>query len=312
MILVTGSLAFDFIMNFPGRFGDQIMPDKIHVLNLSFLTDRLRNNLGGTAGNVAYNLSLLGERTAILATAGKDFAPYKKFLKKNKVNTEYIRVYKDTYTSNYFVIVDELDNQLGGFYSGAMERAERLSVKDVQDKIKLAVIGPSTPMAIFKFARECQGLGIPFLFDPGMQIPRLNKEQLLRGLAGAKIFIANDYEFALILKKTGLTKRSLLKQVEILITTLAEKGSIIDTRNKTIKIRAARPKNTCDPVGAGDAYRAGFISGYLRGFNLKTCGQMGSVCAVYTVEKYGTTTHCFTKRGFEKRYQENYEETLKL
>ena len=312
MILVTGSLAFDFIMNFSGRFSDQIIPDKIHILNLSFLTDRLRKNFGGTAANVAYSLALLGKKTTILATAGKDFATYKKFLKKNRVETKYIKIYKNSYTSNYFAVVDKSDNQLGGFYSGPMDKASRLSIKGVKDGIRFAVIGPSAPAAIYKFSKECQELKIPFLFDPGMQIPRLGKKQLLASLFGAEILIANDYEVALIFQKTGLTKTSLLKKVKILITTLAEKGSIIDIQNKTYKIKAAKPKNTSDPTGAGDAYRAGFLAGYLRGFDLKTCGQMGSVCAVYTVEKYGTTTHRFSKKQFIKRYKENYGEEIKL
>jgi len=312
MILVTGSLAFDFIMNFPGRFSDHIMPEKIHILNLGFLTDRLRKNFGGTAANTAYNLVLFGEETAILATAGRDFTSYKKFLKKNRVETKYIKIYRNTFTSNYFAVVDQSDNQLGGFYSGPMEKADRLSVKDVKENINFAIIGPTSPAAIFKFSKECQKMDIAYLFDPGVQIPRLNKRQLLSGVAGAKILIANDYEVALLLRKIGLTKRALLKKVEILITTLAEKGSIVETENKAVKIRAARPKNTCDPVGAGDAYRAGFLAGYLRGFDLKTAGQIGSVCAAYTVEKYGTTTHRFTKKEFEKRYKENYGGEIKL
>ena len=201
---------------------------------------------------------------------------------------------------------------MGGFYFGAMDKDERLSIKSVKDKISFVIIGPSTQDSIFKFSRECQELKIPFLFDPGMQIPRLNKKQLLTSLFGVEILIANDYEVALLLKKIGLTKKALLKKVEILITTLAEKGSIVETKNKSVKIKAARPKNTCDPVGAGDAYQAGFLAGYLRDFDLKTCGQMGSVCAAYTVEKYGTTTHRFSKREFEKRYKKNYREEIKL
>lgn len=312
MIIVAGSIAFDFIMNFPGRFRDHIMPDKIHVLNLGFLTNRLRKNFGGTAANTAYNLALLGLKPALLATAGKDFGPYGKFLKKAGIKTKYIKTYKSDYTSNYFAVVDQSDNQLGGFYSGAMDKSNQLSLQNIKEPFGFMIIGPSTPKAMAKFSRECQKFNIDYLFDPGVQLPRLTKQQVLTGINSAKILIANDYEMSLIQKKTKLTKKALLKKASILVTTLAEKGSIIETKDKIIKIKAAKPKNTSDPVGAGDAYRAGLVTGYLKGFDLKTCGQMGSVTAAYTVEKYGTTTHRFTKKEFCRRYEKNFGKILRL
>jgi len=312
MIIITGSLAFDFIMNYPGRFADQIIPEKIHILNLSFLTEKLNKNLGGTAGNIAYNLSLLRKKTAILATAGKDFGLYKKFLSKSGVLTKYIKIIEDDYTSNYFAVVDQSDNQIGGFYSGAMAKAKTLSLRTIKEKIDFVVISPTDPEAMIKFAKECKQLKIPYLFDPGMQLPRLSREQLQKGVFGAEILIGNDYEINLSQKKLKLNKRSLLTKVKILITTLAEKGSLIETKKKTIKIKTAKPKEICDPVGAGDAYRGGFIAGYTNGLNLKTCGQMGAVCAVYTVEKYGTTTHKFSKKQFCQRYKNNFGKTLKV
>lgn len=312
MIIVAGSLSFDFVMNFPGKFGDHIMPDKIHVLDLSFLTEKLSKNFGGTAANIAYNLALFGERPAIFAPAGKDFSPYKRFLKKSGVETRYIKIYKNDFTSNYFAIVDQSDSQLGGFYSGAMTKTTSLSLKNIKKSIDFMIISPTDPKAMFKFALECQELKIPYLFDPGMQLPRLKKTQLLKGINGARILIGNDYEISLIEKKLGRGKKVLLKKEMILITTLAEKGSIIETRNRKVKILPAKPLNTSDPVGAGDAYRAGFMVGFLRDFDLKTCGQMGSVCAAYTVEKYGTTTHRFTKKQFCDRYKHNFNIKLKL
>ncbi|MBU0619187.1 carbohydrate kinase family protein [Patescibacteria group bacterium] len=310
MIVVAGSIAFDFIMNFPGRFADQIMPDKIHILNLSLLTDKLRKNYGGTAANTAYNLALLGEKPAILATAGKDFSAYKKFLNKAKVNTQYIKIYKNDYTSNYFALVDQSDNQIGGFYIGAMTKASHLSLKKIKPKPRFMILGPTVPQTIIQLAQECQKLNIPYLFDPGVQIPELSASQILTGLRQTEILIGNDYEIAMLKKKTSLNQSALLKQVKILVTTLAEKGSVIKTQNKTITIKAAQPKNTCDPVGAGDAFRAGFVSGYLKNFDLKACGQMGSVSAAYTVEKYGTTTHRFTKKQFCDRYKLNFKTNL--
>lgn len=310
MIVVTGSLSFDFIFNFPGKFSDHIMPEKIHILNLSFLTEKLNKNFGGTAGNIAYNLALLGERPIVLSSAGKDFSPYKKFLTKSGVNTKYIKIYKNDFTSNYFAVVDQSDNQIGGFYAGAMSKTINLSLEKIKESISFVIISPTEPKAMIKFVDECQDLDISYLFDPGMQLPRLAKSQLLKGVLKAKILIGNDYEINLIQKKLGINKKKLLKKVEILITTLAEKGSIVETKGKTIKIKTAKPLNTSDPVGAGDAYRAGFIKGFLSGFDLETCGQMGSVTAAYTVEKYGTTTHKFTKKQFCDRFKKNFKKTI--
>lgn len=312
MIVVAGSLSFDFVMNFPGKFVDHIMPEKIHILNLSFLTNKLNKNFGGTAGNIAYNLSLLGQKASIWASVGKDFSPYNRFLKRSGVNTSYIKIYKKDFTSNYFAVVDKSDNQIGGFYAGAMSKDKNLSIKRVKEPIDFVIISPTTPEAMAKLAIECQEAKIPYLFDPGMQLPRLTKRQLERGIGGAQILIGNDYELGLIQKKLGVKKKKLLKGVSVLITTLAEKGSIIETKKGKIKIKSAKPEKVSDPVGAGDAYRAGFIAGFLMGFDLTTCGQMGSVCAAYTVEKYGTTTHRFTKKEFCGRFRKNFEKTLNL
>jgi adenosine kinase len=310
MVVVAGSLSFDFVMNFPGRFADQIMPEKIHILNLSFLAERLNKNFGGTAANIAYGLSLLGEKAAILAPAGRDFGAYRRFLKKSGVLTKYIKVYKSEFTSNYFAVVDQSDNQIGGFYAGAMSKTGRLSLKKITEPVDFVIISPTDPQAMVKLATECQEMGLPYLFDPGMQLPRLSASELARGAYGAKILIGNDYEVGLMLKRLGLTKKRLLRKVGILVTTLAERGSLIETLEKKIKVAPGRPKNTSDPVGAGDSYRAGFMAGFLKDLDLKTCGQMGSISAVYTVEKVGTTTHCFTRGEFCDRYKRNFKKEL--
>lgn len=317
MIIVVGSLSFDFIMNFPGRFSDHILPDKIHILNLSFLTEKLHKNFGGTAGNIAYNLALLKNKVSILASAGKDFNVYQKFLNQAGVNTKYVKKYLTDFTSNYFAVVDKLDNQIGGFYAGVMTQAAKLSLNNIKDPISFVIISPTVPEAMIKLAVECQRLKIPYLFDPGMQLPRLTKEQLLQGISGAKILIGNDYEVSLMQKKLNFTSRMLKSKVDILITTLAEKGSFIEAKNppaggKKIIVASAKPAKVLDPVGAGDAYRAGFMAGFMRKFSLKTCGQMGATAAVYTVEKYGTTTHQFTTKEFCARYKKNFGEELKL
>ncbi|TSC53370.1 MAG: adenosine kinase [Microgenomates group bacterium LiPW_16] len=303
-IIITGSLAFDFIMDFPGKFSDHILPEKIHAINLSFLVKTMKKQRGGTAGNIAYNLALLGLRPTILAAAGNDFADYKNFLKKSGVDTSMIRIIRVEPTASAFIFTDMADNQITGFYPGAMRQATKLKIEAAD----FVVIAPNEPEAMINFAKECQKFGIPYLFDPGMQLPRLSVEDLACGVRVAKILIGNDYEMALINEKL---KRKMDKD-KILITTLGEKGSIIEADGKIYKIPPAKPKKVLDPTGAGDAYRAGFLAGYLRGFHLSVCGKMGSVCAVYTVEKYGTQTHRFTLREFTERYKQNFKQNLSI
>ncbi|OGF99153.1 hypothetical protein A2Y99_00705 [Candidatus Gottesmanbacteria bacterium RBG_13_37_7] len=313
MILVTGSLAFDQIMDFPGNFQDHILPDKIHMLNVSFLVREMRKGFGGTAGNIAYNLSLLGIRCAVMGVVGEDFATYREFLEKNEIDTSLIKTVRELWTSSAYGITDQNDNQIWGFYSGADILSDNLSLLSVDRKIDFGVIAPQNPQAMLKYASEYQKMKIPYLFDPGMQLPWLNSLQLTSAFRGAKIIIGNDYEIKVMEKKTGISPLSnLSKNKIIVITTLGEKGSVISFEGKEIKVLPAKVESTADPTGAGDAYRAGFLAGYLRGNSLKTCGQMGSVCSAWTVEKFGTTTHSFTSNEFERRYRENFKEEIKL
>lgn len=312
MILITGSLAFDHIMNFPGKLGDNIMPEKIHMLNASFLVEDMRKSFGGTAGNIAYSLSLLGIRTAILGIAGEDFETYKEFLEKNEIDTSYIKLVNNLYTSTAFGITDSRDNQIWGFYAGADKMTDHLSVFDVNGKIDFGVIAPNNPRAMVKFAREYTQANIPYLFDPGMQLPWLTGADLRTAFKGAKIIISNDYEMSLVEKKLETPLDNYAREGKIIITTLGPAGSRIVSEGKTINILAARVKSATDPAGAGDAYRSGFLAGFLRGFSLRVCGQMGSIVSAYTVEKFGTTTHQFTIDQFVRRYKENYTEEIQL
>ncbi len=299
-VLVTGSLAYDVIMDFPGRFADHIDPTKTHILNLSFLVDSLKKQKGGTAGNIAYNLALLEVPVTILGSAGRDFNEYYEFLQKAGVDVSNIKIVKNEQTSQAFIITDKADNQITSFYQGSMKNNSSLKISDLSQKSEFAVISPNDPLAMINFALECKELDIPYMFDPGMQLPRLTDQDLITGIAGAKILIGNDYEIGMIKKRLKVVK------TEILITTFGEKGSLIQTKDQAVKVKAAKPERVVDPTGAGDAYRAGFLSGYLQGLDLKVCGQMGSLAACYSVEKYGTTTHSFTPEQFQKRYQENY------
>lgn len=324
-VLVTGSLSYDYIMNFPGRFADRIMPDKLHVISLSFLVDKLEKQFGGCATNLAYTLNLLGVEPYIVTAAGNDWKPYRDFLEKQNIDISGIQVFSDEPCSSYFVVTDRDDNQIGSFYVGASRYNDKLSIQ-TERKVDFVTIGPTDPKAMILYVRDCQRLRLPYMYDPAFQIGNFTREQLTSAIKHAAILIGNDYEIALIENKLGISHVELSAMVPILTTTLGAKGSIIETGNETVHIKPAKPRSVSDPTGAGDAYRAGFLAGYVRYVDrargrrnrglasdeLLVCGQMGSVGAVYTVEKYGTVTHHYTKKEFIRRYQENYSSNLIL
>lgn len=305
-ILVTGSLAYDHIMDFPGKFSEHILPDKIHILNVSFLVNRLKKQWGGTAGNIAYNLALLGESPVILATAGKDFSAYRKHLAEFGVNLSQVREYQSNLTSTFFVITDQSDNQIAGFYLGVMEKAQKLSIKKVPGKVSLSIISPNDPRAMVNYSDECRQLKIPFIFDPGQQIPRLTGSDIKNSLKGAKILIGNDYEMELIRRKVGWSNLDILKKVETIITTKGALGSEILTKSSRLLIPPVKTKKIVDPTGAGDAYRAGIIKGILNNWGWRKSGQVASLAAVYAVEHYGTQEHHYSSKDFIKRYEDNF------
>jgi adenosine kinase len=305
-VIVTGTLSFDYIMDFRGRFADRIMPDKIHKISLSFLVDTLTKQFGGTAGNIAYSLKLLGISPTILAPAGNDFEEYKKFLMSKKISTKSIPIHNNVKTSSYFVVTDTDDNQIGSFYLGASKYAKSLKISGAD----FVVLAPTEPAAMKSYISQCSN--VPYMYDPAFQIGNFSADELQGGIYHANILIGNDYEIALIEQKLGCSHEELIVMVPILITTLGAKGSIIETRKEKIHCKPAKPKNISDPTGAGDAYRAGFLAGYLRKYDLQVCGRMGSVTAAYTVETYGTQTHNFTRVEFIKRYKENFNEHLPL
>jgi adenosine kinase len=311
-IIITGTLSYDFIMDFSGRFADRIMPDKLHCLSLSFLVDKLSKQHGGTAGNIAYSMRMLGLRPVILSPAGNDFGPYKTFLEKHNIPTTYISVHKNVATSAYFVMTDKDDSQIGSFFTGATKYAKRLHISDVPDSGPFVVLAPTEPLAMKQYVKECTRLHMQYMYDPAFQIGNFTPAELTEGITHAQILIGNDYEIALIEQKLGISHDELISMVPIVVTTLGSKGSIIETRRDAMHIKRADAENASDPTGAGDAYRAGFVSGYLRGYDLPVCGQMGSVTAAYTVEKYGTQTHSFTQKEFIARYKKSFGKTISL
>lgn len=311
-VIVTGGLSYDYIMDFPGLFSDRIMPDKIHKISLSFIVDKLDIQLGGTAGNIGYTLNLLGITPVILAPAGNNFHEYRNFLEKNKISISSIPIHKDASCGFYFVVTDKEDNQIGSFYTGANRYAKNLKIGKYIEGSDLTIISPTDPMAMKNYVTECNKLHMPYVYDPAFQIGCFNSQELKEGITGAQILIGNDYEIELIQKKLRISHEELRIMVPIVITTLGSKGSIIETSRDSIHVKPAKADNVSDPTGAGDAYRAGFIAGYLRKYDLAVCGQMGSVAAAYTVEKYGTVTHHFTKGEFIKRYKENFNTKIRL
>lgn len=313
--IVTGSLGYDYIMNFNGRFSDRIMPDKLHQISLSFLADKLTKNLGGTAGNLAYTLKLLGAEPYIVSTAGNDFADYQAFLKKHDLTTDGITVVDTEPCGSYHVITDTDDNQIGAFYTGAtrFNKERSLFPPNAEKESLFVVVGPNDPEAMKRYISSCKEHGLRYMYDPAFQIDNFSPEELSEAINSAELLIGNDYEIALIEQKLGITHEELiLMGPKAVITTLGGKGSIIETRHEALHVHPAKAKRVSDPTGAGDAFRGGFLAGYVKGFDLPTCGQMGSVAAVYTVEKYGTVTHHYTKEEFKKRYEENYGVSLSL
>ncbi|EKD62107.1 MAG: hypothetical protein ACD_52C00301G0002 [uncultured bacterium] len=302
-IVVTGSLAYDHILNFPEKFADHIMPDKLHVLSVSFLADNLAKNYGGTAGNIAYTLGLFGNEVSVVGSLGKDAPDYLQHLQKAGVATDQVRVDSQDYTANFFVITDRSDCQIAGFYPGAMRQDTTFRLPEVTDFL---VISPTMPQAMDRYVRLAHKRAIRYLYAPTQQIPRLTKDQLLRGIKGTEILIGNDYELALIQKKADKTKAQLRKMVKVLIVTLGEKGSQVYLNGKKHRIPIAKPRKLVDPTGAGDAFIAGFLTGYLSGKSVRVAGQMGSLAGTYALEQYGTQNHHYSLRSFQERLQNSF------
>jgi len=313
MILIAGSLAYDNIMDFPGRFAEHILPEKIHILNVSFLVETLKRQRGGIAGNIAHSLALLGERPAILAAAGEDFDSYREFLKSEGVNTDYIQIVPGEFTATAFITTDLSDNQITGFYPGAMKNADELSLTQfAEGKLDIVLIGADKPEAMMRYCRECQELNIPYIFDPSQQIVRLSDEDLQVGISGAKVIIGNDYEIQLISNRLNMTEDDLKHCAEYLIITLGEKGSVIHTGGERYEIPIAKPHNIIDPTGAGDAYRAGIIKGLTHGWEPDVMGRVASQAAVYAIETYGAQEHQYSQSEFEARFNESFGSEIQL
>lgn len=310
MIIITGSIAYDYIMDFPGKYADHILPDKIHTINISFILNKFERRTGGTAGNVSYSLGLLKIPHTLFSYIGKDYQEYFEKFKKIGINLNNLKIDKTKHTSTGFAIADRKNNQIWGYYYGAGESTYKLNLKKVANKNDLVLIGPSGAKGSMSFVDQCIQHKISYMFDPGFILTQITDKDLEKGIANAKYIIGNDYEIDVI--KNRVKKWKKYFKNKIIITTLGEKGALIEENGKTYKIKPAKVNKALDPTGAGDAFRSGFLAGLEKGFNLKTCGQMGSVTAVYAVENYGCQEHIFTKEEFIKRYSQNYKTMLNL
>ena len=304
-IYISGSMAYDRIMNFPDRFSNHILPEKIHILNVCFLVNDLEEKFGGTAGNIAYSLSLLEEKPSILATAGSDFDRYADWLKKHGISTEGIERIQDVPTASAYITTDHDDNQITAFNPGAMNYCTYDKNKDLE-KQSIAIVSPGNLEDMQNYPERYKELGIPYIFDPGQNIPAFSGEQLLQMITGSKILIANDYELSLITEATGCSKNELLDKTEYIVTTLGEQGARIDSKDGECEIPAVQDVKPLDPTGAGDAFRAGLIKGLCLEKDLEEAAKMGATCASFSVEHKGTQEHEFTLNAFWERFQANF------
>lgn len=305
-VFVSGSLAYDRIMTFPGKFEDHILPDKIHMLNVCFTVNGLKEKFGGTAGNIAYSLMLLNERPTIVASAGSDFGKYEDWLVEHGLSTEGIRRIADEFTAGAYITTDQADNQITGFNPGAMKHPSLFAFDGVNVKEALCIIAPGNKEDMLTYCRVCREKMLPYIFDPGQQIPIFSGVELAEMLTGAELFISNDYELEMTKRSTGLGKTAILARTNGMITTFGEHGSVVCADGQEVRVPAIPLGHALDPTGAGDAYRAGFIKGLAMGKTLCDAARMGTVCASYAVECHGTQEHVFSEEAFWDRYHAHF------
>jgi adenosine kinase len=299
--LICGSIAFDTVMVFHGRFRDHILPDRIHLLNVSFLVPSLRRNFGGCAGNIAYNLALLGTPGAPMATVGHDFAPYANWLRVRSVDLAHVRTVEHEYTAQAFITTDLDDNQITAFHPGAMNHSHENHIgKELA--AGLAIIGPDGKEGMLQHARECAASGIPFLFDPGQGLPMFSREELLEMVKLASYLAVNDYEGRLLEEKTGRKLEDLARELKALVHTLGADGSVIFADGARHQIPCVAADALLDPTGCGDAYRAGLLYGIARGWDWPSTGRLASVMGSIKIAHRGPQNHKPTREQIAERY----------
>ncbi len=308
-IVCTGSVAYDYLMKFPGYFKDHILPDNLESLSLSFLVESMTKVRGGIAPNIAYTLALLGSPAPVVfATVGEDFEDYRKWLELHHVETKYIKKIDGDFTASFFANTDKANSQIASFYPGAMTYARDYSLNELDFKPELVVISPNDPVAMDNYVDECGKLDIPYLYDPSQQIVRMTPEEIRRGVEGAYSLFVNEYEYQLLQKHTGLNQDDILKIVRFLVVTLGEKGAVVYADGHEYNVPAYPVEHIVDPTGVGDAFRGGFLRGYQEGFSWELCGKIGSLSSAYCLEQNGTQSHNYSVDEFVKRFRLHFDD----
>ncbi len=307
--LICGSFAYDTIMVFHDRFKNHILPDKVHVLSVSFLVPQLRREFGGCAGNIAYNLKLLGGDPLPMATVGKDFGPYAEWMDECGIGYEFVTRIDTEYTAQAFITTDLDDNQITAFHPGAMNFAHLNDVRDAPEAA-IGIVSPDGREAMIEHAAQFAERGTPFIFDPGQGLPMFDGDDLRRIIDLATWLTVNDYEWELVHERTGLDAAAVASKVEALIVTRGVQGSVVHTRGTSIEIPLARAADTVDPTGCGDAFRAGLIHGLVNGMDWETTGRLASLMGALKIEQPGTQNHRCTRPELEGRFRESFGREL--
>ncbi len=307
--LICGSMAFDTIMVFPDHFKNHILPDKVHMLNVSFMVPDMRREFGGCAGNIAYNLHLLGGTGIPMATVGKDFTPYQEWFSELEISCAHIKTLSDSFTAQAFITTDQDDNQITAFHPGAMSLAHLNKVGDAQE-VSIGIVSPDGRDGMIQHAQEFQEAGIPFIFDPGQGMPMFNGEDLLLFLDQCTWLTLNDYEAQLMQERTGLSPHEMAEKAEGVFITRGGKGSQIYTKSHEYHVPAIKVSETADPTGCGDAYRAGLLYGLMAGHDVETCARIASLMGGIKIESHGTQNHRVSREELSRRYQDNYTDSF--
>ena len=309
-IAITGSVATDHLMTFPGLFNDSLMADQLHNVSLSFLVDDLQIRRGGVAANIGFGMGVLGGNPILVAAVGSDFAEYQTWLENHGVDCDHVHVSQTAHTARFMCTTDQEQNQIASFYPGAMSESIELELAKISEKVHgldLVLIGADDPDAMRKHTVACKSLGIPFVADPSQQLPRLDSQQTVDVIDGAEYLFNNEYEATLIEQRTGWSADEVLDHVGIRITTMGSKGARITSRDGLdISVPVAQEKAIKDPTGVGDAFRAGFLTGLGWGLSPQRCAEVGSLLATYVIETIGTQEYILDKSEFISRLEQAY------